>query len=162
MWEFSLVIAFYIFHRHRVCVVELVDLICNLYSRWEGFWSSSLATLPLDFNCDFISTSTCELSTGVCSSACPGGLGSAPVKARWGGGAAAWLTGILAALDTQGSWWLWQQEINALEGHGNQSWPICSSILTWRTPVPDREAWQATAYRVAESDTTKVTLCTRT
>ena len=42
--------AFYIFHRHRVCLVDCVDLICSLYSEWEGFGSSFLATLPLGFN----------------------------------------------------------------------------------------------------------------
>ena len=39
--------AFYIFHRHRVCLVDLVDLFCSLYSWWEGFGSSFSATLPL-------------------------------------------------------------------------------------------------------------------
>ena len=66
--------AFYIFHRHRVCLVDHVDLslvdhvdlICSLYSWWEGFGSSPLVTLPLDFNYSFISTSTCGLSNGVC------------------------------------------------------------------------------------------------
>ena len=33
----------------------------------------------------------------------PGGLGSAPVRARCGGGAAAWVAGVLAAPGTQGS-----------------------------------------------------------
>ena len=42
------------------------------------------------------------------------------------------------------SWRLGQQEYNALEGYGNQYWPIHSIILAWRTPFPDREAWQAT------------------
>ena len=42
-------------------------LICGLYSRWEGFGSSSLATLPLGFRCGFISTSARGSSTGVCS-----------------------------------------------------------------------------------------------
>ena len=56
--------AFHIFHRHRVCLVDRVDLICSLYNWWEGFWSSSLATLPLGFNCGFISTSACGSSTG--------------------------------------------------------------------------------------------------
>ena len=56
--------TFYIFHRHRVCLVDGVDLICSLYSWWESFGSSSLATLPLGFNCGFISTSTCGSSTG--------------------------------------------------------------------------------------------------
>ena len=49
---------------------------------------------------------------------------------------------------------------SALEGYGNQYLPICSSIFAWRIPLPDIEAWQATGYRVAESETTKVTLCT--
>ena len=39
--------TFYLFHRGRVCLVDPVDLICRLYSCWEGFGSSSLATLPL-------------------------------------------------------------------------------------------------------------------
>ena len=50
--------------RHRVCLVDHVDLIFSLYSWWEDFGSSSLATLPLSFNSGFISTSTCGLSTG--------------------------------------------------------------------------------------------------
>ena len=38
--------SFYIIHKHRVCLVDRVDLICSWYSWWEGFGSSSLATLP--------------------------------------------------------------------------------------------------------------------
>ena len=65
LWELSM--TFYIFHRHRVCLVDCVDLICSLYSWSEGFGSSSFATLPLAFSCGFISTSICGSSTGVCS-----------------------------------------------------------------------------------------------
>ena len=65
LWELSL--SFYIFHRHRVCLVDCVDLIFSLYSWWEGFESSSCATLPLGFNCGLIFTSACGSSTGVCS-----------------------------------------------------------------------------------------------
>ena len=43
--------SFYIFLGHGVCLVDHVDLICGLYSQWEGFGSSSLARLPLGFNC---------------------------------------------------------------------------------------------------------------
>ena len=100
----------YIFHRHRVCLADCVDLICSLYS-WWGFVSSALVTLPLGFNCGFISTSICGPSTGVSSWGSPGGLGFAPVRARCGGGAAAWVTGVLAAPGTQGGWWLGKQEI---------------------------------------------------
>ena len=39
--------SFHIFHRHRVCLVDCVDLICSLYSWWEKFRSSSLANCPL-------------------------------------------------------------------------------------------------------------------
>ena len=38
-------------------------------------------------------------------------LGLPPVSARCGGGAAAWVAGVLAAPDTQGSGQLGQQEI---------------------------------------------------
>ena len=30
--------TFNILHRHRVCLVDCVDLIRSLYSWWEGFW----------------------------------------------------------------------------------------------------------------------------
>jgi len=78
-----------------------VDLICSLYSWWESFGFSSLTTLPLGFNCGFISTSTCGLSTGVCSSGLPGGLGFAPLMASCGGSEATWV--VLAAPGIQGS-----------------------------------------------------------
>ena len=103
--------AFYIFHRYIVCLIDCVDFICSLYSWWEGFESFSLATLPLCFNCGFISTSVCELFIGFCSWGCLGGLGSALVKARCGNGAAAWVAGDMAAPGTQGSWQLGQQEM---------------------------------------------------
>ena len=48
LWELS--VSFHIFHRHRVCLVYCEDLICSLYSWWESFGYSSLATLSLDFN----------------------------------------------------------------------------------------------------------------
>ena len=105
LWGLS--VAFHIFHRHRVCLVDCVDVICSLYSWWEGFGSSSLATLPLGFTCGVISTS----ARGFRSWGCPGGLGFAPVGTRCGGGAAAWVAGVLAAPGTQGGWWLGQQEI---------------------------------------------------
>ena len=103
--------SFYIFHRDRVCLVDHVDLIFSLYSLREVFGSSSLATLPPAFNFSFISTSACGSTTGVCSWGCPGGLEFAPVRSRCGGGAAAWVTGVLAAPGTHGSWELEQQQI---------------------------------------------------
>ena len=144
--------SFYIFHTHRVCLVDHVNLICSLYSWLEGFGSSSLATLPLDFNCGFIFTSACGFSTGVCSWGCPGGLGSAPVRARCGGHIVAWASGVLAAPRTQGSWWLMQQEIQC----SRRVWqPVLTSTVqywdTLRENLPDREAWQSTAHRLVKS-----------
>ena len=94
-WASSM--TFYIFHRYRVCLVDCVNLICSLYSWWEGFESSSLATLPLGFNSGFISTSVCGSSTGVCSWGCPGGFGFAPVRARCGGSGSTRYSGELVA-----------------------------------------------------------------
>ena len=96
-WELSM--TFYIFHRHRVCLVDHVDLISSLYSWWEGFGSSSLVTLPLGFNCGFIPTSACGSSTGVCSWGSPGGLGFT----LWGPG--------MEVVQLLGSQWFWQHQI---------------------------------------------------
>ena len=127
LWVLS--VFFYIFHSHRVCLIDCVDLTCSMYSWWESFGSSSLATLPLGFSRSFISTSACGLSTGVCSRGCPGGLGFALMRARCGDEAATWVAGILAVPGTQRSWQLGSRKYSALEGCGNQYWPIHSSIL---------------------------------
>ena len=52
--------SFSIFHRHRVCLIDHVDLICSLYSWWEGFGSSSLVTLPLGHPLGFASEAALE------------------------------------------------------------------------------------------------------
>ena len=130
--------TFHIFHRHRVCLVDHVDLTCSLQSWWEGFGSSSLATPPLGFNCGFISTSACGPSPGLCSWGCPGRLGFA----LWGSGAEAmqllgsqgfWQHQVLRGAGSSGS-----RKYSALEGYGNQSWPTGSSILAWRTPLTEK------------------------
>ena len=95
--------TFHIFHRHRVCVADLVGLICSMYSWGEGLGSSSLPTLSLGFNCGFISTSAGGSSTEVCSRGGPGGLGFAPVRARCGGSEAGRVVGVLAVPGIQGS-----------------------------------------------------------
>ena len=152
LWELS--VTFYLFHRDRVFLVDRVDLVCSLYSWWWGFRSSSLATLPLGFNCGFISTYPCGSSNGVCSCGCPGGRGFVPVRAKCGGGAAAWAAGVLAAPGTQGSWLKGQQEIQC----SRRVWqPVLGSTLQCcclENPLlPDRVAWQATDKRAAKSCT---------
>ena len=97
LWELS--VTFYIFHRHRVCLVDHVDLICSLDSWWEDFGSSSLATLRLGFSCGFISTST---EAALESLGLP----------LWGPGVEVvqllGSQGFMAAPGTQGSWQLGQ------------------------------------------------------
>ena len=126
----------------------------------EGFGPSSLATLPLGSNYGFTSTSRCGSATGVCSWGCPGGPGSAPVRARCEGGAAGWVAGVLAAPGTQGSWWLGLQEIQCYR----RGWqPVLANMLQYsclEKPPP----WQRSlaGHRLEgckESGTTKVTLC---
>ena len=91
----SLALSFYVLHRHWVYLVDHVDLICSLYSWWEGFVSSSLVTLSLDFNCGFISTFACESSTRVCSWASLEDLG----LPLWGPGVE-----VVQLLGSQGFW----------------------------------------------------------
>jgi len=67
-----------------------------------AFHFSSLAHCP-SFQLWFDLHLCLLVVTGVCSRGCPGGLGSAPVSSRCGGGAAAWVAGALAAPSTQGS-----------------------------------------------------------
>ena len=126
LWDLSMSFMYSI---DRVCLVDCVELTGSLYSWWEGFVSYSLVTLPLGYNCDFISTFVCGSSAGVCSSGCPEGLGFAPVRARCGGGAAAWVAGILATPGTQGSRHLGQQEIQCSPGKNiGAYWPILVAI----------------------------------
>ena len=89
----------FIYSINRVCLIDCVDLICSLYSWQKGFGSSQ----P---HCPWVSTAGLFSPLLV---SCP--LGFASGRARCGGGAAAWVTGVLAAPGTQGIWQLEQQEI---------------------------------------------------
>ena len=77
------------------------------------------------------------------------------MRARCGGGAAAWVAGVLAAPGTQGSWPGEGSRKYALEGYDTQYWPIRSSILTWRR---QRSLAGHSPQGCKESDTTKATL----
>ena len=126
--------SFYIFHRHRVCLVDCVDLIFSLYSWWEGFESSSLATLPLSFDVVLFlplhvgrplrlpwRTWVCPCEGQVwrwCS--CLGCRGSGSTR----------YSGVLAAMAAGNS--------SILEGYGNKYWPMHSSILAWRKPLTQK------------------------
>ena len=68
----------------------------------------------------------------------------------YGSDAAAWVPGVLAAPGPQGRWWLGQQELYC----SRRGWqPVLANTLQYSCPEnpPDREAWQATVYRVAKS-----------
>ena len=82
---------------------EILVRYSNLDCRFFPFNTLNISCHSLlGFNCGFISTSACGSSIGVCSWGCPGGVGFAPVRARCGGGAAAWVSGVLAAPGNQG------------------------------------------------------------
>ena len=153
LWELSMI--FYIFHRHRDCLVNPVDLIC----RWEGLGSSFLATVPLGFNYGCISTSTYGSSTGDCPWGFPGGLGFIPVRARCEDGTATWVAGVLAAPGTQGSWWLGQQEIEC----SRRVWQTVLAKMLQYSCLEKRLSWQRSLagnslQGCKELDTTEMTL----
>ena len=137
--------SFYIFHRHSLpswsCGFNL-----KLVQILERYWIFYLSHTALGFNCGLISTSACGSSTGVCSWGCPGGLGFAPGRARCGGGAAAWVAGVLAAAGIQGSWWLGKQETWSSRGVWQ---PALANTRQYSCleNLPDREVWQATGHR---------------
>ena len=93
--------SFYIFHRRSLPSLSF-GFNLRLVQLVGRFWVFFLSHTALGFNCGFISTSACGLSTGVCSRGCPEGLGFVHVKVRCGGGAAAWVAGVLATPGTQG------------------------------------------------------------
>ena len=68
-----------------------------------------------------------------------------------------WQHQVLRGVGGQGS-----TKYSALEGYGNQYWPVRSRILPWRTPSPDKEAWQTSVQGCKESDTTEASLHTST
>ena len=126
--------AFYIFHTHRVCLVECgfnlqpVQLV-------RRFWVFFLSRIAPGFQFWFYS----HLCMGVVHwgllLSLPWGAWIAPVRARGGGGAAAWVAGVLAAPGPQGGWRLGQQEMQCSRRYGSQCWPLHSSIPTWRTTL---------------------------
>ena len=83
--------------------------------------------------------------TGVCFWAYSGGLGFALVRAKCRGGSAAWVARVLAAPGTQ-SWQLGQQS-------SKRVWqPVLANMLQYSyLENPNREAYQATVYRVTKS-----------
>ena len=101
---------FYIFHRHRVCPVDHMDLFCSLYSWWEGFESSALPTLPLVSIWVLFPPLHVGRPLGFALGASLEDL-VCPCEGQCGGDAAPWIAGVLTAPDTEGRWQLGQQEI---------------------------------------------------
>ena len=101
--------TFHIFHGHRVCLVDSVDLTCSLYNWWEGFGSSFSATLPLFQLWFYVRLYMWMVHWGLLLRL-PWRPWVCPCEARCGGGAAAWVTGVHAAPGSQGGWRLGQQQ----------------------------------------------------
>ena len=142
----------YTFHRHRVCLVDCVDLICSLYKWWECSRSSSLSTLALGFNCGFTFTSACGSLTGVCSWGCPGGCGSALVRARCG---QVWMRyrglGYRGSGSTRYSREFWAMVVGNIVLYKGMATSISQHTPYCLENPPDKEAWQATVHTVLKS-----------
>ena len=95
----------------RVCLVWSCGFNLQLVQLVWWFWVFFLSHTVPGFQLWLYFHLCTGLFTGVCSWGCPGGLGSTPMRARSGGGAAAWAAGVLAAPGSQGSWRLGQQEL---------------------------------------------------
>ena len=142
--------SFSIFCRHRVCLVDHVDLIFSLYSWWEGSGSSSLTTQPSGFQlwfyfhlCIWVIHWGLLLRLLWRTWVCP----TEGQVWRW---CSWWVTGVLAAPGTQGRGWLGQQEIQC----SRRVWqPVLANTLQYcclEIPL-GRKAWQATVHRVTKS-----------
>ena len=70
-----------------------------------------------------------------------------------GGDAVAWVTGVLAAPGTQGSWRLGQQEVQCSRRVWQPVWANTLQYCCLENPLSDRESCQATVYRIAKSRT---------
>ena len=135
-----------------------MDLICNLYSWWEGFWVFFLSHTAPGFRLWFyFHLYMWAIHWGLLlrlpwrTQVCPfeGQVWRWQLLELEG----FWQHQVLRGVGGYGS-----RKYSTLEEYGNQYWPICSSILAWRAPLSDKEAWQATVYRVAKSDTTEAIL----
>ena len=86
------------------------------------------------------------------------------MRARCGGGAAAWVAGVLAAPGTQGVGGSGGRKHSALEGYGNQNWPVRPSVLAWRTPCltekPGMPGHSVQGRRVGHNRSDPASACT--
>ena len=142
-------------HRHSVCLVGRVDLMCSCTAGgkvWVFFLSHSAPGFQLWFyshlymwvgHWGLLLRLPCR--TWVC-----------PCEGRCAGGAAAWVAAVLAAPGTQGRWWLGQQDIYC----SRRVWqPVLANTLQHsclESPLSCREAWKVTQslqHRVAKSQT---------
>ena len=142
--------TFYVFHRHSLASwsrgfnLQLVQLVGRF---WVFFLSHTAPGFQLWFSFHlYMWVVHWALLPGL-----PWRTWVHPVRARCGGGAAAWVAGILAAPGTQGGWPPGQQEILC----SRRVWePVLASMLQYsclENPLSDREAWQATVYRGTKS-----------
>ena len=93
--------AFYRFRRHSLPSGSC-NLSCRLYSCWEGLGSSSLAICPWVSLVVLFPPLHVGRPLGFAPEAALEDLGLPHVRTRCGGGAAAWVAGVLAAPGTQG------------------------------------------------------------
>ena len=121
-----------------------------LVRRWEGFGSSSLATCPWVSTVVYFHLCVWLIRWGLLLRL-PWRTGFAPVRAgvevvQLLGPQGFWQLQVLRGVGSQGS-----RKYSALEGDGNQCWPIRASTLAWRTPLTEKPGKPQS--RVAKSQT---------
>ena len=125
--------SFYIFHRHRVCLMDLhlAQLVGRL---WVFFLSHTAPGFHLWF---YFHLSMWMVHWSLLLGL-PWRIGFAPVRARCGGGAAAWVAEVLAVPGTEGSWQLRKKEIQCSKG----AWqPVLANTLQY-SYLDNTSSWQ--------------------
>ena len=159
-WELSE--TFYIFHRHRVYLVDHMDLICSFTAGGKVLgllpyphcpWVSNVVLFPhLNWFVHWGLLLKLPWRTWVCP--CEG------LVWRW--------CSCLGHRDYGST--MYSEELAARaagnivpqKGMATSIGQYTLAFLPGEPPLPDREAWQVPVYRVTKSGTTKVTLHTQT
>ena len=115
-----------------VCLAVHVDLACSLYSWWEGFRSSSLATRPLGLSCGFTSTAACVSPQGFAPEAALEDLALSQ------GGPA------MEGAQRLGLWGPWKGQGHRVPGsqHAQEIRPLGDFANLWQLCLSENQAWR--------------------
>ena len=133
-----------IFYRHRVFLVDHMDLICTCTVDRKDLGLLTQLRCPWVLIVVLFPPLYLGRPLGYAPEAALEDVGLS--QSRCEGGATVWVAGDLIAPGTQGSWWLGQQEIQC----SRRVWPLQYSCL--ENPM-DEGAWWAVVHGIAKSQT---------